>query len=572
MPLTLRFKLFLSFGIISAVLIGLGVYAYASVGQMYKNDTEFDNMWLTTVEGAHKIDTLSYEYKTNEYRFMLYKSAYADKMAFEKFEKEMSNIETEAQKIITSNRTSSVRTEYAKKWEQIEILWEHYINASRKVVDNTKQNNFTEGINLLFADKSNEAYDNLRNATDALVNYNREQVAKAGETHHEDYKDLIEVLLIYLTVSLGIIIIMVLYSCTVLSGPISGLEEVSRAVADGDLTIRAEIESNDKLGQLAEAFNSMIKRLRVLMLQIGESSQHLSALSEELTSSSQKSSDVMEKIELTSRNVALSTDRQLLSIKEVFDSISQVSAGLNQISVSSQNVTELARASAVAANNGMVRVNAVAEQMKEIDSTISNTAEVIKNLNLKSNEICKIIDIISDITDQTNLLSLNAAIEAAHTGECSKGFSVVADEIKNLSKQCKVSASQIRSLILSIREETKNAVTAISKGTAKVAEGLEKSLQVSQVFEEIQQSVENVDTQILEVFSATKQITAESNNIVKTIDIVEKTAEQINNTCQENTVTTHEQTKELERISSNTQLLLKSMEDLNAVISQFKTQ
>lgn len=572
MLLTLRFKLFISLGIISAVLIGLGVYAYASVWQMYKNDTEFDNMWLSAVEGAHKIDTLGYEYKTNEYRFMLYKSTYADKRAFEKFEKEMSNIETEAQKIIKANMDFNVSPEYSSKWEQVKILWENYINASRKVVDNTKQNNSTEGINLLFADKSSQAYDNLRSATDALVNYNREKVAKASENRQEDYKDLKEVLLIYLTVSLGIIIIMVLYTCTALSGPINGLEEVSRAVADGDLTIRAEIESNDKLGQLAEAFNSMIKRLRVLMLQISESSQHLSALSKELTSSSQKSSDVMEKIELTSRNVALSTDRQLSSIKEVFDSISQVSAGLNQISVSSQNVTELARASADAANNGMVRVNAVAEQMKEIDSTISNTAEVIKNLNLKSNEICKIIDIISDITDQTNLLSLNAAIEAAHTGECSKGFSVVADEIKNLSKQCKVSASQIRSLILSIREETKNAVTAISKGTAKVAEGLEKSCLVSQVFEEIQQSVENVDTQILEVFSATKQITAESNNIVKTIDIVEKTAEQINNTCQENTVTTHEQAKALERISLNTQLLLKSMEDLNAVISQFKTQ
>ncbi len=572
MLLTLRFKLFISFGIISAVLIGLGVYAYASVWQMYKNDTEFDNMWLSAVEGAHKIDTLGYEYKTNEYRFMLYKSTYADKRAFEKFEKEMSNIETEAQKIIKANMDFNVSPEYSSKCGQVKILWENYINASRKVVDNTKQNNSTEGINLLFADKSSQAYDNLRSATDALVNYNREKVAKASENRQKDYKDLKEILLIYLTVSLGIIIIMVLYTCTVLSGPISGLEEVSRAVADGDLTIRAEIESNDKLGQLAEAFNSMIKRLRVLMLQISESSQHLSALSKELTSSSQKSSDVMEKIELTSRNVALSTDRQLSSIKEVFDSISQVSAGLNQISVSSQNVTELARASADAANNGMVRVNAVAEQMKEIDSTISNTAEVIKNLNLKSNEICKIIDIISDITDQTNLLSLNAAIEAAHTGECSKGFSVVADEIKNLSKQCKVSASQIRSLILSIREETKNAVTAISKGTAKVAEGLEKSLQVSQVFEEIQQSVENVDTQILEVFSATKQITAESNNIVKTIDIVEKTAEQINNTCQENTVTTHEQAKALERISLNTQLLLNSMEDLNAVISQFKTQ
>ncbi len=127
-----------------------------------------------------------------------------------------------------------------------------------------------------------------------------------------------------------------------------------------------------------------------------------------------------------------------------------------------------------------------------------------------------------------------------------------------MSEQCKVSASQIKSLILSIREETKNAVTAISKGADKVAEGLEKSRQVSQVFEEIQQSVQNADIQILEVFSATKQITAESNNIVKTIDIVERTAEKINSTCQENAVSTYEQSRALKKISTNSQSLLKS--------------
>ncbi len=572
MPLILKFKLFLSFGIISAVLIGLGVYAYTGVGQIYKNNTEFDNIWLSGVKAAHKIETLGYEYRTNEYRFMIYKNTYTNKEAFEKFEKDMNNIEIEAGKIIKEHRDSAVLPQYVNKWEQVKILWENYLNASRKVVDNANQDNSAEGINLLYAGKSSQAYDNFRNATNELINYNQDKIAKASENRQDDCKNLKDVLLIYVMVSLGVIILMTLYTCMILSGPITGLEEVSHAVADGDLTIRAEIESNDKLGQLAEAFNSMIKRLRILMLQISESSQHLSALSKELTSSSLKSSTVMDKIELTSRNVALSTDKQLSSIKEVFDSISQVSAGLNQISVSSQNVTELARASADASNKGMVTVNAVAEEAKEIDNTISNTAEVIKNLNKKSTEICKIIDIIYDITDQTNLLSLNAAIEAAHIGECSKGFSVVADEIKKLSEQCKVSAIQIKSLVLSIREETKNAVTAISKGAVKVSDGLEKFRQVSQVFEEIQQSVQNTDIQILEVFSATKQITAESNNIVKTIDIVERTAEQINSTCQENAVATHEQSRALKKISTNAQSLLKSMEELNAVISQFKTR
>ncbi len=572
MPLTLRIKLFGAFGIISAILIGLGIYSYAGAGQIYRNGIEMDTLWRSDVTAAHTIETLAYEYRTQEYRYMIYKSTFVDKETFEKFEKDMNSIEIKAEKTIKAHMKSPVPAESVNKWKQIEILWEKYIKASHKVIGSTKQGNFTEGTNLMLAGESSKAFDNLCNATATLVNYNYEKVASASKNSQDDSKSLKDVLFIYIMVSLGVIILIIIYIGTVISGPITGLEKVSHAVADGDLTIRAEIDSNDKLGQLAEAFNTMIKRLRILMLQIIENSQHISALSKELTVSSLKSSEVMAKATVTSRHVALNTDKQLSSVKEVFDSISQVSAGLNLISVSSQNVTELARTSADASNKGMVTVNAVAEQMKEIDSTISNTADVIKNLNKKSTEICKIIDIISDITDKTNLLSLNAAIEAAHTGECSKGFSVVADEIKKLSQQCKISTSQIRSLVLSIREETKNAVVAISEGTVKVAEGLEKSRQVSQVFEEIQKSVQNVDIQILEVFSATKQITAESNNIVKTIDVVKRTAEHINSSCQENAVATQEQSKALEKISSKAQLLLKCVEELNAVISQFKTR
>ena len=126
----------------------------------------------------------------------------------------------------------------------------------------------TFGFQVLYAGKSTQAYDNSRNAIDDLINYNQDKIAKANENRQDDCKNLKDVLLIYVMVSLGVIILMTLYTCIILPGPITGLEEVSHAVADGDLTIRAEIESNDKLGQLAEAFNSMIKRLRILMLQL----------------------------------------------------------------------------------------------------------------------------------------------------------------------------------------------------------------------------------------------------------------------------------------------------------------
>jgi Methyl-accepting chemotaxis protein len=551
-------------------LIGLGIYAYVGAGEINKKSTELNDTWLLGVDAAHTIETLAYEYRTKEYRYMASASTSTNDEDFSTLEKEMKDIETNVEKAIKTYRNLATLPEAVKNSDSGEEIWDNYLEESKKVIDLAKQKKFDEGMQLILKGESMQAFNKVREATSYLVKYNQENGAKANKESQDCYRQMKVVLLVFAALSLCFGVITALYISTNLSGSIKSLLDVSQRVAEGDLTKKASTNSKDEFGQLAAAFNFMIEKLRELVLKINGSSQHLSASSQELTASSEQSSRAMEQIASATQVVASGADEQLSSVKEVFDSVSQVSAGINQIATSNQSMTKLAQASSSASNKGMLTVSAVSKQMREIDNTISETAKVIRSLDKKSAEIGKIVDMITNITDQTNLLSLNATIEAARAGEAGKGFAVVADEVKKLSEQSKVSANQIKDLISTIREETSNAVIAIGKGTQKVSEGIEKSEQVSQTFKEIHESIQSVDIQIQDVSSATEQISAETNNIVKSIDTVEKTAEKVNYSCQENAAATQEQLATMEEISSNSQSLSKSAEDLNNLILQFK--
>ncbi|HEX2925444.1 MAG TPA: methyl-accepting chemotaxis protein [Ruminiclostridium sp.] len=572
MQLTVRNKLFSSFGVILAILVGLGIYAYIGAGKINKQASELNNMWLLGVDAAHTIETLGYQYRTKEYRYMASASTLSPHEDFSVLVQDMKKLEEDIDKAIKAYRNAATLPEDIKNCENVKDIWDNYLQKSREVIELAREKKFQEGMELILKGDSMQSFNDLRSATSALVKYNQEHGAMANEKSQQTYNLLKVMLILYITVPLFIGALMAWYISTSISRSINNILDVSEKVADGDLTKRVNIKSEDELGKLAAAFNSMIERLRELVFKISESSHGLAVSSQQLTSSSEQSSKVMEQIAIGTQTVASSADNQLSSVKEVFDSISQVSSGLNQISASSQGVTRLAQESASASDKGIFTVSAVAKHMKEIDNTISDTAKVIKSLSKKSAEIGKIVEMITDITDQTNLLSLNATIEAARAGEAGKGFAVVADEVKKLSEQSKMSASQIKDLLSNICEETNNAVISISIGTEKVSEGIEKSELVNQAFQEIRESIQSVGIKIREVSSATEHISAESQNIVKSIDVVEKSAEQVNNASQENAVATQEQLATMEEISSNAQSLSDSAEDLNRLISQFKVK
>ena len=208
--------------------------------------------------------------------------------------------------------------------------------------------------------------------------------------------------------------------------------------------------------------------------------------------------------------------------------------------------------------------------MDKIHGSVDDTAKVIQKLEERSKEIGQIIEVITGISDQTNLLALNAAIEAARAGEHGKGFAVVADEVKNLAEQSKESADKIANLIQQIQHDTTHAVEMMGKGTADVAEGISVVQVTGEGFKRIQQSIDQVTSQIQEISAVSEEMSASVEQVHASVDQVAQIVKEASTNTENIAAASEEQLASMEEITASSNSLSKMAEDLLAQMKQFK--
>jgi len=231
-------------------------------------------------------------------------------------------------------------------------------------------------------------------------------------------------------------------------------------VADGDLTTQATV-SEDITGAIADSINYTVEELRELVLRVIKTAEQVASAS----SGAQKVSD-----ELIS-----ATERQSREIQDASSTALRLAGLITDVSQSAHESAEVARQSVAAAEQGSTAVQNAIEGMQEIREQIQETSKRIKRLGESSQEIGEITELISDITEQTNVLALNAAIQAASAGEAGRGFSVVAEEVQRLAERSGDAAKQIGALVRTIQTDTHDAVAAMEKSTQGVVEGAKLS-------------------------------------------------------------------------------------------------
>lgn len=352
--------------------------------------------------------------------------------------------------------------------------------------------------------------------------------------------------------------------------PLNQLVLATEKVSEGDLTQTFVVKNHDEISCVGESFNRMVATLKTLIQDVGEKAELLAASSEQLMASSEQNNSATEQIANAIQEVASGSERQTSMVKESNGIIREMSAEIGQTMQHSKAVADQASEAASIVKNGNDAIQSSTKQMANIHDTVDSLGIVIKGLGERSTEINQIINVISEIAAQTNLLALNAAIEAARAGEHGKGFAVVADEVRKLAEQSAQSTENIRQLITSIQQDTTQAVTSMAKGTTEVAKGIELVENAGESFLTIKQFVEEVTRKLQEVSTSIQGTADGADHIVQLVKGIEEITDKTTGESQDVSAATEEQLASMQEISASASSLAHMAEELQDSIKKFK--
>ncbi|MGA9227259.1 MAG: methyl-accepting chemotaxis protein [Mesobacillus sp.] len=352
--------------------------------------------------------------------------------------------------------------------------------------------------------------------------------------------------------------------------PLKDLGDITDRVASGDLTKSYVVKKYDEIGKLGTSFNNMILALRELIQQVGEKSDLLASSSEQLNASSEQNNHATEQVANSIQEVASGTENQRNMVHQSTEVVKEMSDSIDKIMRNAQEVADTAKDANIVVAEGEQSIQKSVHQMKNINETVADLGKVIHTLGTRSNEISQIVDVISEIAGQTNLLALNAAIEAARAGEHGKGFAVVADEVRKLAEQSAKSTESIRQLIASIQADTNTAVVSMDKGTEEVEKGIEIVDLAGASFRQIQEFVDNVSAQIHEVSASMEEMGQGAKQVVEYVSRIEEITAGVNAESQEVSAATEEQLASMQEIAASAASLSYMAEELQESVRKFK--
>ncbi|KAA0549996.1 methyl-accepting chemotaxis protein [Bacillus sp. BGMRC 2118] len=565
MKLNIRTKLLSGFMLVLMLMLAVSAVSFLKMNGMGEKTNEIDGNWMPSVTLLGNLNGDVSDIQRLLLKYVLEQ----DQEEMNKLSSEIEETDQNIRKTIAEYEPLITGDEEKELFTAFVTNYDAYTQNFTSILNYGRMNNFEKANEV--QKEANPKWEEANTKINELIIFNQNGAKKATDESVAINKSGIAMISALSIVALLLGVAIALIISHIISKPLIMMSKVAEQIGNGDLTAdEINVKNKDEIGDLAKTINTMTQNLRTLIEQVGLTAEQVAASSEELTASSEQTTHATEQVAVTMQEVTAGVDKQVKSVEETKTTIQELSIGINQISTNANQVsTTASTASEKAAEGGEVIKTAV-KQMNSISSTVNGLGDVVKGLGEQSKEIGNILSVITGIAEQTNLLALNAAIEAARAGEHGRGFAVVADEVRKLAEQSASSAGQISELIASIQSETNKAVISMESATKEVQDGIEVVNTAGMSFNLINDSIHEVNSQIQEVSSSVEQMAAGTEQMVQSMSLISEVAAESAAGTQEVAAATEEQLASMEEISSSANSLSKMAENLQELISKFK--
>nr|WP_047287096.1 methyl-accepting chemotaxis protein [Pseudomonas protegens] len=430
--------------------------------------------------------------------------------------------------------------EEAALYKTFSMTLENYLQAQKEMLELSRQDKLEELRNLINT-RIKDGTDQMGEQLNKLIAMNAAGAKSASQTAGEHYNGAVAGIVIVAVIAALLTIVLALLLTRSIVTPLNKALKAAEVIAGGNLRQAIEVDGKDEPARLLQALGEMQASLRRTIEQIAGSATQLASASEELSAVTEEASRGLQ--------------QQNNEIEQAATAVNEMTAAVEEVARNAVSTSEASRQSTQAAREGRDRVVETVDAIQTMTHDVQSTSVMIEGLATQGRDIGKVLDVIRAIAEQTNLLALNAAIEAARAGEAGRGFAVVADEVRALAHRTAQSTQEIEKMVAGIQNGTGDAVESMQQSNQRTQSTLELARAAGVALEQIAESINQINERNLVIASASEeqaQVSREvDRNLVNIRDLATQSAAGANQT----SAASHE----LSRLAV----------DLNALVARF---
>ncbi|WP_109752094.1 methyl-accepting chemotaxis protein [Pseudomonas sp. 43mfcvi1.1] len=479
-------RAFLGFALIGALMLALGVFALAQMSNIRTSGESIARNSVPSIKALDEFTQLTLRLRVLSYRLLTNREPDIQQKTYDLFEQRNQQIraaQTAYEKLISAPEERAAYDQYVQLLGQYRQLEERMKTLSR--------NNQIEELRVLLNTELLSNSEAINAILGRLLEINNHQAEAFNQSAEQQYSKAFMLVVTLLVIATGLTLLFAWLLTNSITKPIANALDAAEEIAKGNLTRPITVDGTDEAGRLLKAMATMQEKLRDTLQRISGSATQLASAAEELNAVTDES--------------ARGLTQQNNEIEQAATAVNEMTSAVEEVARNAVSTSEASKDATTSAGDGRDLVQETVSAIERMSADVQSTATLIGNLANESRDIGKVLDVIRGLADQTNLLALNAAIEAARAGEAGRGFAVVADEVRALAHRTQQSTSEIERMIGSIQNGTEQAVDSMRNSTERAESTLNIARGAGMSLDTINTAIVEINERNLVIASAAEE-------------------------------------------------------------------